>query len=368
MAWASELEIDKGLQVGGDELINDEDGEHHGEEHDRQRHGGEPQAVAAFETVGQPVDDHADEEDDEDGCVVGKDVGHLLPVPVAADAFHHLGGGAPGGLVGLGGVEVGAAAEKETGEADEDKGEEGVPHGGEAVLELAFAVATASHEGHEVEQYDGGGRDHEGEVEHAEYGNGEEVVEALHADIDECDGDDAVEGAFLFPPFIDEDAQSVECAPGDEVEGGAVPHAAEEHGVEVVEIGGKLFAVAWSHSIDDGKNDHQCHRRRSDVEVLGHQHHDEEHHRRDDEGARGGVAVAAEGDIEVILEPVAERDVPPFPESGGVGGLVGRVEVEGEVETHEHGHADGDVGIAGEVGIDLQGIDQQGGEILKGGV
>ena len=43
------------------------------------------------------------------------------------------------------------------------------------------------------------------------------------------------------------------------------------------------------------------------------QHHDEEHHRRDDEGAGGGVAVAAEGDIEVILEPVAERDVPPFP-------------------------------------------------------
>ena len=165
------------------------------------------------------------------------------------------------------------------------------------MLELAFAVATASHEGHKVEQNDGCGRDHEGEVEHAEYGNGEEVVETLHAEIDECDGDDAVEGAFLFPPFINEDAQAVERTPGDKVEGGTVPHSAEEHGVEVVEIGGKLFAVAWSRGIDDGKDNHQRHRRRSDVEVLGHQHHDEEHHRRDDEGAGGGVAVAAEGDI-----------------------------------------------------------------------
>ena len=60
--------------------------------------------------------------------------------------------------------------------------------------------------------------------------------------------------------------------------------------------------------------------------------------------------------------------MPAFPEPGGVGGLVGRVEVEGQVEAHEHGHADGNVGIAGEVGIYLQGVEQQGGEVFERGI
>ena len=50
--------------------------------------------------------------------------------------------------------------------------------------------------------------------------------------------------------------------------------------------------------------------------------------------------------------------MPTFPKSGGIGGLVGRVEVLGQVKTHKHGNADGDVGIAREVGINLQRVDQ----------
>lgn len=60
--------------------------------------------------------------------------------------------------------------------------------------------------------------------------------------------------------------------------------------------------------------------------------------------------------------------MPAFPEACGVGGLVGRVKVFGQIEAHEHGHADGDVGIAREVGIDLERVDEQGGEVLEGGV
>lgn len=60
--------------------------------------------------------------------------------------------------------------------------------------------------------------------------------------------------------------------------------------------------------------------------------------------------------------------MPATPEVGGILCFVGRVEVDGEVEPHEHGHADGDVGIAGEIGIDLEGIDYEGGEVLEGSV
>ena len=58
-----ELEIDEGLEVGGDELVED-DG--HGDAeggHKPEGHGGEPEAVAALEARGEPVDNHADNED-----------------------------------------------------------------------------------------------------------------------------------------------------------------------------------------------------------------------------------------------------------------------------------------------------------------
>jgi len=38
--------------------------------------------------------------------------------------------------------------------------------------------------------------------------------------------------------------------------------------------------------------------------------------------------------------------MPAFPKAGRTGGLVGGVEVLGQVETHEHGDSDGDVGVA----------------------
>lgn len=52
----SELEVDERLEVGGDELADDEDGEGAGEDHQREGHRGEPDAVAALEVLGKPVD------------------------------------------------------------------------------------------------------------------------------------------------------------------------------------------------------------------------------------------------------------------------------------------------------------------------
>ena len=39
------------------------------------------------------------------------------------------------------------------------------------------------------------------------------------------------------------------------------------------------------------------------------------------------AAIAAEGDIEVVAEPRAERDVPPAPELGDAGRNIGIVEI-----------------------------------------
>ena len=125
----SELEVDKGLEVGGDELENHEDGGDDHEGHEPQGHAGEGEAVAALEAFGQPVDHHAGEEDKEGGAIVGQDVGRLGEIPVRANLVYHLRGRAPGHFVGLGGVEVGAAAEEKTRETDEDEGEAGVPDG-----------------------------------------------------------------------------------------------------------------------------------------------------------------------------------------------------------------------------------------------
>ena len=59
--------------------------------------------------------------------------------------------------------------------------------------------------------------------------------------------------------------------------------------------------------------------------------------------------------------------MPALPEVLGIGRLVGRIEVLGQVEAHQHSHAYGYVRVAGEVGIYLEGIAEEGGEILEGG-
>lgn len=52
----SELEVDEGLEVGGDELVERQGHEDDGQRHEPQRHGGEPEAVAALQALWQPVD------------------------------------------------------------------------------------------------------------------------------------------------------------------------------------------------------------------------------------------------------------------------------------------------------------------------
>ncbi len=123
----SELEINERLQVGGDELVDDE---HHGDAyqyHHSDGHFGEPNTVAALKVLRQPVNDHTYQDEDEHVAVVPNDVGDLAPIPMATHLVDHVFGSVPSGFVGHGGVEVGAAAEEESGESDKGEGLEDGP-------------------------------------------------------------------------------------------------------------------------------------------------------------------------------------------------------------------------------------------------
>ncbi len=74
--------------------------------------------------------------------------------------------------------------------------------------------------------------------------------------------------------------------------------------------------------------------------------------------ARHGDAVAAERNVEVVAEPGGERDVPPPPEFLHAARQVGRVEVVDQREPHGAGAAEGDAGVAEEVAVDLERVEQ----------
>ena len=73
------------------------------------------------------------------------------------------------------------------------------------------------------------------------------------------------------------------------------------------------------------------------------------------------AAVASQRDVKVIAQPLREADVPSAPEVLGAGREIGEVEVQRELEAQALGDPSGDVGIAGEVAVDLEGerIDRQ---------
>ena len=79
-------------------------------------------------------------------------------------------------------------------------------------------------------------------------------------------------------------------------------------------------------------------------------------------------AVSTQRNIDVIANPSGKRDVPTTPKIGDANGRIRSVEVEWEVETQEKGDADGHVGVAGEITIDLQGIAIEAEKVLQSAV
>ena len=116
---SSELEVDERLEVGGDELADDEDGEDADEGHQREGHRGEPDAVAALEVLGEPMDDHSEDEDEDHTYVLLSHLRDQGQIPVAADALDHILCCAPRFLVRFRRIQVGAASEEKAGKSNE---------------------------------------------------------------------------------------------------------------------------------------------------------------------------------------------------------------------------------------------------------
>ena len=71
------------------------------------------------------------------------------------------------------------------------------------------------------------------------------------------------------------------------------------------------------------------------------------------QGAPAALPVPAQRDVEVVAQPRREADVPALPVLANAGGDVGPVEVLGQADPEQARQTDGDVGVAGEVEVDL---------------
>ena len=110
------------MKVGGYELIDDKDYGDDRQYHHRQRKHSEIEPVPALEALGQPMDDHAYDDEDEYIAVFVADLGDDGEVPGGTDLLNHIPGGAPSYFVGRGRIKVGTASEEQTREGDESEG------------------------------------------------------------------------------------------------------------------------------------------------------------------------------------------------------------------------------------------------------
>ena len=114
--------------------------------------------------------------------------------------------------------------------------------------------------------------------------------------------------AEIFQQTMHDQQQAVIGAPGDEMPGGAVPQAAQQHG------------------------DHQ-------VAIS----------------LERPLAIAAKRDVEVVAQPGGEADVPAAPEITGIGREVGHAEVDRKIDAHQVGKPARDIGVARKIAVNLQG-------------
>ena len=75
---------------------------------------------------------------------------------------------------------------------------------------------------------------------------------------------------------------------------------------------------------------------------------------------RAPFAVSAERDVEIIAQPLRQRDVPPAPEFCDRRCEVRHVEVFGQVEADDPRHSDRDVGVSRKIAVDLERVRNDG--------
>ena len=125
-----------------------------------------------------------------------------------------------------------------------------------------------------------------------------------------------------LPPAMRREPDAVPGAPDQKGPAGAVPQAADHHGDHEIQIGEDLPA-----------------------------------------GAQAG-----QREIEIIAQPVGERNVPATPKVGNVLGGVRAIEVARERDAEQQRGADRDVGVAGEIVVKLERVAVDAGQHFGAGV
>ena len=360
---SSELEVDERLEVGGDELADDEDGEDADEGHQREGHRGEPDAVAALEVLGEPMDDHSEDEDEDHTYVL---LSHLLDqgqVPVAAYSLDHILCRTPRFLIRLGRVQVGAASEEKAGKSNEYERHSDRPtclKPRESGLEAAQMVEHPHGRAYEYDQCP--------DEEHIEHRSRDRGLKNIKGQADESYDERPDVDITALPEPVDQHSETVQTAPDHKVPAGSVPQAAKEHRVHPVDVRDEFLAVFLA------KSDQKCQHCRNDQNhsesppVLGQSRGQEGDAEDDGVRAESAIAVASKRDVKIVLKPFGKGNMPPLPELSGVAGLVRRIEVLRQIETHQHSDTGGDVSVPGEVGIDLKRVAEESRKVLETGV
>lgn len=356
----SELEVDERLEVGGDELADDEDGEDADEDHQREWHRGEPDAVAALEVLGEPVDDHTDDEDEDHAEMLLNHLRNEGQIPIAADALDHILCRAPRFLVRFRRVQVGAASEEKAGESNEYERHSNRPASLKPRESSLEAAKMIDHPHRRADEYDQ--RPDEEHIEHRGRDSGlknikGQAYESYHKrpNID----------IAAFPEPVDQHSEAVQTAPDHKVPAGAVPQAAKEHRVHPVDVRDEFLAVFLTESDQERKHCGDDEHDSENPPVLGQSRGQKSDSEDDRVRAESAVAISSKRNVKIVLKPFGQGNMPPLPELSGITGLVWGIEVLRQIKAHQHSDTGGDVRVPGEVGIDLKRVAEQGRKILE---
>ena len=147
-----------------------------------------------------------------------------------------------------------------------------------------------------------------------------------------------------------------------------MPQAAQQHRVHRIDVGGDDLAVRRFLPGPEADGPRQQHYGQPYPPAAAEERADDGDGSDDDISGGRSISVAAQRNVKVVPEPAAEGHMPATPELLRIHGLIGRIEVLGQIETHQHGHAGSDVRVAGKVCIDLQGIAEKGRQVLEAAV
>src|SRR5262245_43787734 len=80
---------------------------------------------------------------------------------------------------------------------------------------------------------------------------------------------------------------------------------------------------------------------------------DQHHQQKIQVSPETAAAVAAERDVQVVAQEARQRDVPAPPELNDASRLVGRIEIDRQLDAEQARQPDRDVAVAGKIEVDL---------------